>query len=271
MTDIKLLCNTLSQITIDSELTFTKQMFNDKYGHLAIPVLFDTAFRTLLDFSSTSTTDIRYFSTELRLLVGDESHHQPLPLNDLFDHRSNSTSTYSHYAVKKGQLNQMQTSIIFNDWHDSYTQSEENIAPLIVKNSHRDSLDPLQCNEMNRGRWFYVIEGFKIYFIYPRQYFSVIKGVTSSNFKTINELINGITSNLYKPAICIQRAGELLFIPGSYYYATAYIKATIEINRHFINEINYDDVRAFILGQGSREEIEYIDKVIANGFKNNIS
>jgi hypothetical protein len=73
----------------------------------------------------------------------------------------------------------------------------------------------------------------------------------------------------YRPLVCIQRPGDLIFIPGHYYHGVYNAADSISLTENFVNETNYDLVRTWFRSRGNRKNINSIEAIVKEGFSNN--
>lgn len=112
-----------------------------------------------------------------------------------------------------------------------------------------------------------MIEGKKLWFIFPKLYNNHIEN-NIEEFKggDILAFVNNIYKTDYKPLVCIQKPGHLLYIPGDYYHAVINLGTTVSLTESFFNEINYDKVRAFFRVTKKEKNILAIESIIKEGF-----
>lgn len=271
--DTEALKNTLRLITTDHSEAICQEDFNVKYGYPEKPVLFSSAFK---NWHIKSDWSLDFLKKNLPEAEHIESGQEKLPPKAMtLEQYLESDRLSSHYFKSQQHLDNNRFEVdympreIFTCWYSQYPRSKpkKQLSWLYIGGRHTGT--DIHRDIWGTSAWNYLISGKKLWFIYPKAYLNLIrKNKEAFTIKRIQEdLANQDLASIYKPLYCIQKAGQLLFVPNNCYHATINLDFSVALTENFMNETNYDNVRSFFRSGTNRKNISDIESIISHGFK----
>lgn len=270
--EIETLKNNLRPISTDSSEKITREYFNNNYGFPEKPVLFSSAFKNWAIKDKWSMSFLQENLPDIELIDGNEQLPQKImTLTQYLE--SGHTASYYYKSQRHLENSHLQMDYlprdIFRCWYagNSISKPKKQLSWLYVGGSgtftdtHRDI--------WGTSAWNYLIEGKKLWLIYPKAYINLIKK-NKADFSIRKLEKNPDSDELsspYKPMYCIQEAGQLIFVPNHCYHATYNLNLSVSVTENFINETNYDNVRSFFREGANRKNIADIESIIKEGFE----
>lgn len=267
---MKVLENELTPITRDDSTTISRDEFNEYYGFPSIPVVFTHAFQHLPVKDKWSPSYLANALTDMHLLESpaDQTEKVLMTLSEYMAAPS-SRHYYKTSAHLNGDLsNDYETPEMFNCWYASTKigTPRQRLSWLYVgaegtySDTHRDV--------WWSSAWNYLIRGRKLWLIYPAAY---NQGISSTMDQySISNKINDpvrILQQTYRPMVCVQEAGELIYVPGNCYHAVYNLEDTISLTENYINETNYDLVKSYFKQGSNTKNMRLIDAIVKEGFE----
>lgn len=151
---------------------------------------------------------------------------------------------------------------IFNCWL-SQEDSEKPCEKFDVIPEEKGTFSSLDRNKFYKGKWNKLLSGKKLWLVYPSAFNSEINNNRS---KYPFDDLEKIDENLIKPFYAIQEPGDLIYIPGNNYHMHINLEETVTLQKHFINEINYDNVRMAVK-KDKIEDTKHLEKTIKKNFE----
>lgn len=275
--ELETLKTKLKPISIDNSAKITKEYFDTNYGFPEKPVLFSSAFE---DWAIKDKFSLDFLKEHLRDIEIFDSDKQELPKKAMtLAQYLESGLTMSYYYKSQQHLRDpdlQQNNLprdIFQCWYagNAISKPKKQLSWLYIggegtySDTHRDI--------WGTSAWNYLVEGKKLWLIYPKVNSNLIKK-NKTEF-SLSAIENNLQLFLYKPMYCIQEEGQLVFVPNHCYHAVYNLSLTVSVTENFINETNYDNVRSFFRGGTNKKNIADIESIIKGGFerirsKNNI-
>lgn len=152
---------------------------------------------------------------------------------------------------------------VFNCWL-SQEDSDEKLGIISEK---KETFSDLHSEKYYKGKWSSLLSGKKLWLVYPSTFNSEINNNRSQyQFNNLENIIEKIDENLIKPFYAIQEPGDLIFIPGNNHHMYINLEETAVLQKDFINEINYDNVR-IAFKQLKIEDAKHLEKTIKKNFE----
>lgn len=271
--EIEILKNKLRPISIDSSAKITQEYFNTNYGFPEKPVLFSSAFENWAIKDKWSLGFLKENLSDIESIDGNEQE-LPQKVMTLAQYlESGLTASYYYKSQRHLGNSHLQTDYepreIFPCWYagNSISKPKRQLSWLYVggagtfTDTHRDL--------WGTSAWNYLVEGKKLWLIYPKAYINLIKK-NKADFSIRNlekNLDSKELSSSYLPLYCIQEAGQLIFVPNHCYHATYNLSLSVSVTENFVNETNYDNVRSFFREGINRKNISDIESIIKQGFE----
>jgi len=261
----------LTSIGKDFKESITKEYFDENYGYRQIPVVFKKGFQNL-KIRNQITLDFLFkeFSQREKLAnLYKDNKELVLNLKDYIDYDS-SEYYYTSNRVHKSKIKLDNTlENVFPCWYSSSRISKPKTNLLWLYVGLKNTFSCTHIDIWSTSAWNYLVEGTKLWFVYPKHYSDFIaKNIDS--FNIMNQ--EGFNTQLFelnqKPLVYIQKPGELIFIPSNTYHAVLNIDMTVSLTGNFFNQINYDDVRSFFRKKNDKNNSIFIENIIKDGFKN---
>lgn len=272
MIQLDSLVGRLNHISIDNSPGLTKDQFNETYGYAGFPVLFTQAFRDL-PIREKWTSAYLMDALPEREAVEDSAGHGQTLFQNLEDYLREGPAGY-YYKTSRHCTGSLSGDFTPPDLFDCWYAGTKTGTPR-GRLSWLYVGKPGSLSEIHRDIWWtsawnYLVSGLKLWLIYPPVYNDFIKEEPESfSIKKILEDPDTMAEMTYRPLICIQRPGDLIFIPGHYYHGVYNAADSISLTENFVNETNYDLVRTWFRSRGNRKNINSIEAIVKEGFSNN--
>ncbi|MBS1663069.1 MAG: cupin-like domain-containing protein [Bacteroidetes bacterium] len=272
MTQLDSLVGRLNNITIDSSPGLTKERFNEMYGYPGLPVLFTQAFREL-PIREKWTPGYLMNALPEKEAVEDSAGNGRMLYQNLEDYLREGPAGYYYKTSRhcEGALSGDWVPLdLFDCWYAGTKAGTPRGRLSWLYVGKTGSQSELHRDIWWTSAWNYLVSGLKVWFIYPPVYNDFIKeDMDAFCVKKILENPDAAAEMTYRPLICVQRPGDLIFIPGHYYHGVYNIADSISLTENFVNETNYDLVRTWFRSRGNRKNINSIEAIVKEGFSNN--
>lgn len=262
----------LNNITIDDRPLLTKDFFNENYGFAGLPVLFTQAFR---DLPIREKWTAAYLTDALpdQEIVEDTTHHGPKKWQSLEDYLRDASAGY-YFRTSKHCTNALAgdfaTPSQFDCWYAGTKVGNPRTRLSWLYVGKQGSLSETHRDIWWTSAWNYLVSGLKLWFIYPPVYNEFIKDQPEKfSIQSLLDAPEQVASRQLRPLICVQRPGDLIFIPGNYYHGVCNLEDSVSLTENFVNETNYDLVRTWFRSKGSRKNLISIEAIVKEGFSNN--
>lgn len=268
--NIELLQSSLSSVTIDTAEELTKEYFNENFGYAGIPAIFKNAFQGM-GIKRKWTSD--YLGTALQEKELVES--TVIPGNSKYltleEYLGEQTNEY-YYKTSRHLLNRLSndynTPPLFECWYANTSAGTPRSKLSWLYVGTTGTFSDIHRDIWWSSAWNYLISGTKIWFIYPSVYNESIKReIGNYSLKEMQNIPAEILQTEYRPLICIQQSGDLVFVPGNYYHSVYNLGDTISLTENFVNETNYDMVRSYFRTKSNRNNMNSIEAIIKEGFE----
>lgn len=266
---MNLLDNNLMQVTRDGSNHVSKNYFNENYGYPGIPVVFSHAFQ---DMPVKSKWDLPYLIAAMpdpeQLEVLDGSNEKRMmTLAEYVEARDPSVYYKTLRHVKNELAADFTPPSQFDCWYAGTTVGTPRNRLSWLYVGTKDTFSEVHRDIWWTSAWNYLIKGRKLWLIYPAAYTAGIEGNMDAYMVDGDpeHLLRG-DHGIYKPLVCIQEEGELVFVPGNCYHSVINLEDTISLTENFMNEINYDTVRMYFRKGTNTKNIRMIDEIIKEGF-----
>lgn len=257
----------LTGVSIDTSDTIDKEYFNTHYGFPGIPVLFKNAF---FDWEIRTKWTFDHLESILQEKVApekiwDNGMRQAMTLTDYINKSDPSLYYKTNNHLKNVLQGDYTTPACFDCWYSTTKvgRPKNRLSWLYV--GVRNSFSELHRDIWYTSAWNYLIQGRKLWFIYPSTYSEMINR-DKERYKISGKDINGIANDIIRPLICIQESGEMIFVPGDYYHAVINLEDSISLTENFMNETNYEKVRSYFRAGNNKKNISDIEAIIKDGF-----
>lgn len=152
---------------------------------------------------------------------------------------------------------------VFNCW----LSEEEPDEKLDIISGKKETFLDLDQEKFYKAKWSSLLSGKKLWLVYPSIFNSEINNNRSKyQFNDLENIVEKMDSNLIKPFYAIQEPGDLIFIPGNNFHMHINLEETAALQKDFINEINYDNVRIAFKSH-KMEETKHLEKTIKKNFE----
>lgn len=261
----------LMQITRDNSSHVSRDYFNEHYGFPGIPVVFSHAFQ---DMPVKEKWDFSYLRTVLQEpehleVLGGSNETKIMTLAEYMLLRDPSLYYKTSRHVNNALAGDFTTPGQFSCWYANTTVGNPRNRLSWLYVGMKDTFSELHRDIWWTSAWNYLIRGRKLWLIYPAAYTPGIEANMDA-YKLKGQpgrLLDG-DGGIYKPLICIQEEGELIFVPGNCYHSVINLDDTISLTENFMNETNYDMVRMYFRKGSNTNNIRMIDDIIKEGFLN---
>ncbi len=260
----------LSSITIDNEEDITKNYFNENYGYAGLPVLFKKAFRNMdirEKWTRNYLADTLPDKELLENIKGDGKNR----FLTVKEYMGNDAPGY-YFKTSRHLINNLAadytTPSLFDCWYANTASGTPRNRLSWLYVGKEDTFSDIHRDIWWSSAWNYLISGVKLWFIYPPVFNEFIKrDIEKYSVKDAFSNPASILEQEYKPLICLQQSGDLVFIPGNYYHAVYNIEDTVSLTENFVNETNYDMVRSYFRTRSNRKNMNSIEAIIREGFE----
>lgn len=263
------LLNKTTAVATDEIEVLTKKYFNDTYGYAGKPVKFSKAFQDMnvrtkwteayLMEKLPEKQKISYLSGGTSPLYLSYKDYLNYPSNDMYF----KTGGFLNVDIK----NDYQTPEPFNCWYSNTKSATPKTNLSWIYSGGAGTGTILHRDIWWSSAWNYLLQGKKLWIIYPATYSQSIKDNLLQYDITPNPEDYSAFLNLpCKPLTCIQNAGETIFVPGDCYHQVVNLEQTLSLTENFINETNYDLVRSYFRESGNRDNLHKIETIIREGF-----
>ncbi|WP_268225306.1 cupin-like domain-containing protein [Sinomicrobium oceani] len=262
----------LTHIHEDSSLYINRRYFNENFGFRNIPAVFRKAFKNKESLELWDIGQINKIIGENKYMCENmKREKKEFAFKDFAQRLRSGYSIYLKIPIlSDSALCQMfEVPKYFTCW---YLNSQIR-KPKVGRRSYllyiggENTATPLHQDSWEAPGWLYLFKGTKIWFFYPSCLNSKIsKNVEGYDLPQILSSKNDL-DKVGKPLYCVQRPGDLVFIPPSSFHAVINIEPTIAITDNFINEIGYENVVSHFKYNYSKKSCQSLRGVINEGFK----
>lgn len=256
-------------VATDDVAHLTKKYFNDNYGYAGKPVNFINAFQQLP--IKTKWTEEYLSKTLVKKEKVEDTSGASAPLFLSYADYINTPSANLYFKTS-GTLdleikNDYHTPDPFNCWYTNTKLGDPKTNLSWIYAGRTGTGSEIHRDIWWSSAWNYLLEGRKLWLIYPAIYAEAIKkDLSAYQIKPNLEDWSNVLDLPYKPLTCIQNAGEMIFVPGDCYHQVINLEWSLSLTENFINETNYDLVRTYFRNGGDRNNLSKIEMIIKEGF-----
>jgi hypothetical protein len=261
--------NDLMHITRDNSRQVNREYFNEQYGYPGIPVVFTHAFQHM---AVKEKWDLPYLMAAIpereQLEVLDESAgNKVMTLGEYIDARDPSVYYKTSRHVRNTLAEDYKPLEQFHCWYANTAIGTPRSRLSWLYVGVKGTFSEIHRDIWWTSAWNYLIKGKKLWLIYPAAYTTAITAdIAAYKLGKDPERLLESGNQTYPPLICIQEAGELIYVPGNCYHSVVNLEDTISLTENFMNETNYDTVRAYFRMGSNVKNIRTIDEIIKEGF-----
>lgn len=257
----------LTGVSVDTVDSIDKEYFNTHYGFPGIPVLFKKAF---LNWSIRTKWTFDYVDTKLNDTAAPEKKMENGELQAMtIAEYINKGDPSLYYKTSNHLKNELKddytTPDCFDCWYSTTKVGRPNNRLSWLYVGVRNTFSELHRDIWWTSAWNYLIQGRKLWLIYPSTYSEMI-GRDKERYNIGGKKIDSIENDMLRPLICIQESGEMVFVPGDYYHAVINLEDSISLTENFMNETNYEKVRSYFRAGNNKKNIRDIEAIIKDGF-----
>jgi len=255
-------------ISVDHAEVVSKTYFNEHYGYPGKPVNFTTAFQNLpikQKWTEIYLANLLSHAEKLEKLQGGAT--VALTLKEYLESNSNLLYYKTSNHLNTELRFDYQPPSIFDCWYASTKIStpKSKLSWLYIGNEGTDS--GLHRDIWWTSAWNYLITGKKLWIIYPSTFTDAIYlNYNQYNINGTNIDFEDFLKFRYKPMVCVQESGDMIFVPGNCYHQVYNLERSISLTENFINETNYDLVRGYFRKTKNIKNQESIEAIVKEGF-----
>lgn len=246
----------------------SKAVFNKQYGFASRPVLitgmtdnWNAMTRWTTEFFESRMGQYEALASRSR----DRKDKKQMKVREYFSYMRNSTDNDPYY-LSNCQFHlktDMTADYTVPDYFSSCLQLMEDKLPLQFRLSWMfigtaNTYSALHLDIFNTSAWNAVITGRKLWLFYPSEQARYLYNGNVNPFSPDLEKYPEFSKA--KPLVCVQHPGEVVFTPSGWWHAVLNEEGGISITENFINETNYDIVRATLAHYQKTEEARIVDE-----------
>lgn len=258
-----------TSITIDNSSHISKQYFNERYGYPGKPVNFKRAFQEMAIKSKWTSDYLAGILNEKVKLEGGQADVTPAFMN-YKEYQETGTDQF-YYKITTDLNSSLKQDYnvpeIFNCWYaNSKLEGQKlNLSWFYVGNKGTGT--PIHRDIWWSSAWNYLLSGKKLWLIYPPVYTeSIKKDIANYQISSADVSYDKILALPYKPMVCVQEAGDLIFVPGNCYHQVINLENSSSLTENFMNETNYDLIRTYFTNGKNSSNLHTIEQIIKEGF-----
>jgi hypothetical protein len=252
---------------VDRASKLTKEEFDRKYGFRSQPVL----ITDMIDnWPAKNKWNNEYFKknfsgiSDMAVRPGNEKDKRQFSISDYMTYMEENKDHHPYYF--KNAKFHLDTDMVNDYTVPDYFRSYLDVLGKDVPRAFQLSwmyigatgtYSSLHLDIFNTSAWNAVFSGRKIWAFYsPDQAPYLYKGEVNLFAPNLESYPNFAKA---KPLICVQNPGEVVFTPSGWWHAVYNEVGGISLTENFVNDTNYEAVKATLEFMGRYEELKVVD------------
>jgi histone arginine demethylase JMJD6 len=246
----------------------SKILFNEMYGNKSVPVVLTNITK---HWPAISKWTPEYLVSQVGQLkeqatrVADKNDRRHFTIAEYIQYMQ-TTQDVDPYYLKNCQFH-LKTDMVKDyhvpDYFESCLQQMQTQLPMQFQLSWMfigtaNTYSGLHLDIFNTSAWNAVITGKKYWMFYPPEQAKFLYNGQVNPFNPDLEKFPEFKNA--RPLVCEQGPGEVVFTPSKWWHAVFNVEAGISLTENYINETNYDIVRATLLHYQKHDEIRIVEE-----------
>lgn len=248
----------------------TKEKFNQQFGFASKPVVLNELSR---DWPALSKWTEDYFVEKFHFeeVTGERQ------VNNKSEYRKFTLDTYFKYAkgpivgepfylnnskfhLGTSMTNDYKVPEYFRCWYNEIPAEHRKHHLSWIYIGAKRTFSNLHLDIWNTSAWNCLIKGRKLWLFYMPEDEKYLYSGKVNPFHPDNAKFPKFKRA--RPIYCIQKPGDVVFTPSSWWHAVFNLENTISITENFINETNYKNVLDFFRSQNAKKSYSSMLRIV---------
>jgi histone arginine demethylase JMJD6 len=265
------------QESIDTIYSPTASTFNEQYAKSNRPV----KIKGLMDhWPALSKWTLDFFENEMGNYVcladksGNEGDYKNMSVRDYISYMKNCPDETPYYLsntrfhLGTDMIHDYKSPEYFNSCHFLLPDEIRPIWSWLFFGA-ANSFTVLHVDVMNSSAWAGLISGRKTWLFFPQNQFDYIYNGAVDPFAPNYDKYPYFKKA--KPIVCIQKPGEVVFVPSGWWHCVYNDEPGVSITENFINEFNFDNVMQTLKYRKMFNEIPVLESVMSEYLKQTVT